>query len=141
MGKRPELVGSRISSRSSNVVIPPDHRVLGSDPFIEKLRNCHGFRERLSHPQRLSLNELRSKVTAVFELPTDAIMRRRRGNSAAEARGLFCCLAVNALGYSGVAVGRYLQVDGSSVSRAVIRGDEYLRKNLDRVAIENLLNH
>jgi REP element-mobilizing transposase RayT len=140
-GNCPERVGDRGPLPATEVGSSSDHRVLGSDAFVARLRSDERFQARLPNPQRLSLDELRSRVAAMFALPVDAIMWRRRGNSAAEARGLFCFLAVKELGYSGVAVGGYLRLDGSSVSRAVSRGDVYRRKHLDGTAMATLLNH
>jgi len=52
----------------------------------------------------MDLNSLQVSVSDYFKLPAAAVLRRGRRNQYAEARALFCYLAVRELGYSGTKV-------------------------------------
>jgi len=106
-----------------------DKRILGSDEFVKELRDRAALREDQLSP--LSLDQLQKGVAEFFGLKPDAIGRRGRQNQTSYARALLCYLAFQELGYSGAEVGRWLKIGGSSVSRAVRRGEELFLSRQD----------
>ena len=141
MGRRPELVGGGPSALpaadAGDDKRVADRRILGSDAFVDTLRREQAVRERIA--PRLTLDELAIKVSSMYNLPADAIMRRRRNNASAEARAVYCHLAVRTLGFTAAAVGRHLHVGSSAINRAVARGGEYLQGSAENDDVDRLL--
>jgi REP-associated tyrosine transposase len=106
-----------------------DDRILGSDEFVRDLRERAALREDSLSP--ISLDELQKGVAECFGLKPDAFGRRGRQNEPSSARALFCYLAVTKLRCSGVEVGQMLGIGGSSVSRAVRRGEKLFLSRKD----------
>jgi putative transposase len=126
-GEQPHLVGGRQrgDKTGSNIETDSkisDDRILGSNDFFQTLREQEQFKEVLQ--DRQSLLELQKAIGDLFELEPCGLGQRGRQNDLSSARALFCFLAVAKLRYSGVEVGRNLGISGSSVSRAVRRGEE-----------------
>jgi len=127
MGRRPELAGARgqyhreLASQFS-VDEEFDPRVLGGSTFVENLQNktapC------FERSCIMDLDVLLERVASFFELPAGDLSRRGRRNRHAEARELFCFLAVRCIRYSGPKVGAVLDMGVPSVSRAVRRGEK-----------------
>jgi len=129
MGKRPELVGggqrrSRLIEGDNTGIGDFDERVLGGGDFVASLRDDPRLGGRLS--RTMDLRSLQIMINEYNSLPEAAILRRGRRNKEAEARELFCYLAVRELGHSGAAVGAMLGIGTSSVSRATRRGEELI---------------
>jgi len=72
----------------------------------------------------MGLDDLLDKVTGFFDLSADDLLRRGRRNRQAEARELFCFLAVRCLHHPGAKVALLLNMGAPSVSRAVQRGEK-----------------
>jgi putative transposase len=129
IGARPELVGGRMNgghdpNGDPTAMVEYDARVLGGSDFVESLRGEHRLRE--SRSFTMSLDSLQARVADFFEVPGRALQRRGRRNHYAEARELFCYLAIRELNHSGAKVGAKLGMGASSVSRAVQRGEALL---------------
>ena len=124
MGRRPELVGGATcheqeDSPNDGALVKSDHRVLGGIGFGETLSR----RVDIKRPSTMTLEVLLARVVDHFHLPLADTLRRGRRNAHAQARELFCFLAVRQLYYSGAIVGAMLNMGVPSVSRAVRRGE------------------
>jgi putative transposase len=129
MGKNPEFIGMGMRRQEaggdSGADNDYDARVLGGSGFLESLRREHRLLDIL--PRAIDLDTLQTRIATLFELPAESLWHRGRRNRQAEARELFCSLAIRQLQHSGAQVGERLGMGASSVSRAVRRGEELLR--------------
>lgn len=71
----------------------------------------------------MDLDDLLDKVADFFALSAEDLLHRGRRNRQAEARELFCFLAVRCLHHPGAKVAARLNMGAPSVSRAVQRGE------------------
>lgn len=124
MGQRPELTRGAACPEHEGLpgggaLVNPDHRILGGHDFANTLSK----QVDIWRPPPMTLDVLLAKVADHFHLPRVDTLRRGRRNAHAQARELFCFLAVNKLHYSGAKVGALLNMGAPSVSRAVRRGE------------------
>jgi putative transposase len=109
-----------------------DERVLGGEGFSQEVQPMAE-----SRPSGLTmpLPRLLEKVAKVFDVPPNQLRQRTRLPGVAEARAVFCCLAVREGGSSGAEVARMLRMSRAGVVRAVRRGEVILgqRPELRRV--------
>jgi REP element-mobilizing transposase RayT len=129
LGKRPELVGGglRRSQKASGVeeeMESFDDRVLGGGAFVEALQ--HDANLKAISPPKLTLLEIQKIAGELFEVEPDLILRRTKMSTASEARSIFCYIAVRLIGEKGIAVGEFLGMGPTGVSRAVRRGEQIL---------------
>jgi putative transposase len=140
-GNRPELVGGglRRSCRltgEEGLEQSFDDRVLGSGDFVDQILQA----EESGPPAiKLSPAALISRVAMLFDLPPTELLLRKRNRPVAEARSVFCYLAVREMGVSGVEVGRLLKISRAGVSFAASRGEVLVANNSDiRMKIKSL---
>ncbi|MFO7605557.1 MAG: transposase [Desulfurivibrionaceae bacterium] len=134
LGKRPELVGGglRRSQKASGLeeeMESFDDRVLGSGAFVEALQ--HDANLKAISPPKLTLLEIQKIAGKLFEVEPNSILRRTKTGSASEARSFFCYIAVRLIGEKGIAVGEFLGMGPTGVSRAVRRGEQILQGRQD----------
>ena len=134
IGEQPHLVGKsqkqhEIDSSFKKDSIISDDRILGGSDFVQTLRDQEVCKEALQG--RKSLLELQKAITDFFGVEPWCLGQRGRQNDISTARALFCFLAVAKLRYSGVEVGEILGISGSSVSRAVRRGESLFQPRID----------
>lgn len=130
LGKRLELGSGRRISKSALEELgdePYDARVLGSGEFIRELQHRQELEAQL--PQVMELKSIVDRVCEHYGITTDALRENSRRASIAEARSVICYLAVRRAGYSGVEVGRLVNLGRAGVSVAVGRGEEKVRKH------------
>ncbi len=145
MGKRPELMGGGLRRSSAlatntNEYQDYDERVLGSGDFVSQLRNS-GILDPIPKTT-VSLEGLNAVIADHFDLSGEALLRRSRQGKGSAARALFCYCAVRMFGHSGAAVGSYLKIGSSSISRAVQRGEQFVEKDAEAKRwLELLLRH
>lgn len=131
-GKRPELVGGGLQRSQCG---QPDHeipeyydeRVLGSSDYVLKLQE-EGILD-CSQRTQISLQDLEIDITEKYSISPDQLLKRSRTSAAATARIIFCYSAVRHFSHSVTAVGTYLAIGSSSVSRAVQKGELLVRED------------
>jgi putative transposase len=129
LGRREELAGGglrRSLARWGRGAKPTeyDERVLGLGEFVAKCRREGRLRDRL--PEGLALDELLTRVAAVYDLEPLELRARSRSARVVEARSLFCYLGVARLGYRGTDLGAVLCLGRSGTSKAAERGRKLL---------------
>jgi len=72
--------------------------------------------------QRVSLDDLISRVCSSFELTLDELVSKRRKREISRARAVLCYLAVDEMDYSGEELARILEISGRGVSDCRDRG-------------------
>ncbi len=72
--------------------------------------------------QRVSLDDLISRVCSSFELTLDELLSKRRKREISRARAVLCYLAVDEMDYSGEELARILAISGRGVSDCRDRG-------------------
>jgi len=118
--------------------VASDERVLGSGEFVNTVLKDDVIRE--GQPSPITLVELQKSVADFFHVELKAFDARGRQNDTSFARALFSYLAVTKLRYSGADVGRMFKIGGSSVSRAIRRGEELFLSREDlQLWWENIL--
>jgi hypothetical protein len=132
-GRRPELIGGGLirslggwsqvlSLRRKGLKIASDERILGSSEFVESLLMEAEMRER----ETLRLSELIPSIKSLAEkiadgegITSDELRSASKKRQVANARKLFCQLAVGKMRYPGAEVARFLGVTSSAVNRLV----------------------
>ena len=135
-GRRPDLVGGGLirsiggwsalkASRSAGLRIMGDERILGSTDFVESvLKHAEEEYEKktMALARGLDLDGLISMVLKNFKIERDILMSSSRQRSVARSRAIICCLAVDRLKITGVAVAGKLKLTPSAVSKLAARG-------------------
>jgi REP element-mobilizing transposase RayT len=131
VGHREDLVGAgRRGRRGKNGVEgnqPTDSRILGDKRFSDGILSNRPLREkaRVLFP----LSDLIQKVSLVLGIESEMVRRASKSRSLAEARGMICYVAIRELGYSGIELGRELNLGSAGVSRALKRAESVFREN------------
>ena len=127
-GRRDDLVGGGLKrsqgDRDNSEYESYDERVLGSGDFVDSLNLQDSLRDNTK--KTVSLVRLLNIVSAVSNLDPDSITRPGKARAPAAARGIICHLATIEFGYSGKAVGRFLNLGPTGVSLASRRGEKEL---------------
>ena len=76
--------------------------------------------------------ELINRVCSRFGVEVKDLISKSRRRDLSKARGVICYLAMNELGYTGVKVGRELNISGRGVSDCLERGEKILLCRLPR---------
>jgi len=108
-----------------------DERVLGGENFHQEM---HPVAE-AEHPTALSLPVLLEQVATAFDVTPDQLLRRTRVLGVADARAVFCHLAVHAGGHSGAEIARVLRMSRSGVCIAIGRGEVLLKSRVDLLKV------
>ncbi len=105
-----------------------DRRILGSGEFVKaKLKEAGEPTE--PKVKRISLQELCDKVRCHFDVDEEDMRSPIKKKQEADAKAVFCYLAIRKIGYYGVEVGDYLNMRGFSANRAAERGKTILQTN------------
>jgi len=99
-----------------------DGRILGGEDFSLSLQTGEPINRTVSLPHLLD------RVSAEFGVPADLLKRRTRVAGVAEARAVFCVLAVREGGHSGAEVARMLGMSRAGVSIGARRGETILKE-------------
>ncbi len=115
------LAASRVSTFASSADNPWDGRILGSGAFVARTLKEAG---ELTEPKvnRVSLQDLCNKIRCHFDVDEEDMRSPIKKKLAANAKAVFCYLAIRKMGYYGVEVGDYLNMRGFSANRAAERG-------------------
>lgn len=114
-----------LASRGGAEFEDSDERGLGGGDFVAGLHQ-----EGLLEPhaqQKIELPTLEQNLSGYYDLPH--LQHRGRQNRASQGRAAFCYCAVSLQGYSGVEVGRYLNIGKASVSRALPKGEAVIGRD------------
>jgi putative transposase len=125
LGKRDKLGGGRRLSKEllrERGEEAYDERVLGSGEFIEGLRVRRELESKI--PQYMEIKEIVSKVCSHFGIDPQELRLNARRARIVDARSVICYLAVRQVGYSGVEVGRHVNLRRAGVSVAAGRGEK-----------------
>jgi putative transposase len=103
-----------------------DVRILGDTDFLQAmLSEAKDHFERYYELKRLGhdLNNVATKVAAIYNIDPDEVMRKGRQKPRVDAKGLFCYWAVRELKMSLTDLARQLDLTVSGVGYAVPRGE------------------
>ena len=152
-GRRPELTGGGLirsaggwrairEAYKAGIRLTSDERILGSSSFVEKTLASAG--EDYDQRMRLKacgidLDTVVDVVSAHFGVDTTELSGSSRRQQICQARALVSYLAVRELLISGADVARRMNIDRSSVSRAVgrVQADPAL-KNMSKALLYHL---
>lgn len=136
LGKRDDLGGGRRITKGMSEgqgEEPYDQRVLGCGEFVEELRARREFESMFLCP--VSIEEIVKKVSHYFNIVPQELRLKTRALKIVDARSVICYLAVRQTGYSGVEVGRYVNLGRAGVCVAASRGEDMVKKNPALVAL------
>jgi len=131
-GRRPDLQETRVSKGDRE---DSDSRILGDRAFIKRVLNDTGEVYRPKR-KRIPLAELVKRVSETLKVDQGDLCSGDRKNQVSKARSVISYMAVREMGYSGVDVGRLLNLSGAAVTKSVEKGkriisaDESLRGKL-----------
>jgi hypothetical protein len=131
VGHREDLVGAgrkgRRGKNGGERNQPADPRILGDKRFSEGILSNRPLKEkaRVLFP----LPDLIQKVSSVLGIESELIGQASKSRSLAEARAMICYMAIRELGYSGLELGRELNLGSAGVSRALKRAESVFREN------------
>ena len=132
-GRRPDLQENRVSKGECKE--DSDSRILGDRVFIERVLNDT---DKVYRPKkkRIPLPDLVKRVSETLKVDQGDLYSRDRKSQVSKARSVISYVAVREMGYSGVEVGRILNLSGAAVTKSVEKGkriisaDESLRVKL-----------
>ena len=135
LGSRPELTGGGLirsaggwrevrAAHKEGIRLTSDQRILGSSDFVDKVLANAGedYDRRVQlKASGIDLEFVVNMVSAHLEVGMEEVCGPSRRQQACQARALISYLAVQEFGIAGADVARRLNVDRSSVSRAIQR--------------------
>ena len=132
-GRRPDLQENRVSKGECKE--DSDSRILGDRAFIERVLNDT---DKVYRPKkkRIPLPDLVKRVSETLKVDQGDLSSGDRKSQVSKARSVISYVAVREMGYSGVEVGRILNLSGPGVTKSVEKGkriisaDESLRRKL-----------
>ncbi len=131
MGSRKDLVGAGMRGRALEGGFgrgqPADPRILGDKGFSEHVLRNRPIREKARI--LFSLRDLIERISSILRIDSGLVLRPSKNRLFAEARGIICYVAIREMGYSGIEVGRELNLGASGVSRALTRAESIFRKS------------
>ena len=104
-----------------------DSRILGDQEFSGRLLRNRPLREK--GRALFSLSELIKEVSSILGIEPDLVQHPSKRRSLAEARGMICYVGVREFGYTGMELGRELNLGVAGVSRALRRAEIVFRKH------------
>ena len=116
-GETAGLLGRKAEEREKG-----DARILGSGDFVSNILKDANDSMEDKVQQRVSLDDLISRVCSSFELTLDELLSKRRKREISRARAVLCYLAVDEMDYSGEELARILAISGRGVSDCRDRG-------------------
>jgi hypothetical protein len=119
MGSRPDLMKNRVNNGESKK--NSDTRILGNSAFADKvLKDANEIDRRKQ--ERIHLPELLKRVSASLKVDQRDVCSGGRKSQVIKARSVISYMAVREMGYSGVDVGRLLNLSGAAVTKSVEKG-------------------
>jgi hypothetical protein len=76
----------------------------------------------------MPVDEIVKRVCDEYKIEAGELVRNTRTAKISEVRAVICYLAVRIVGYSGVVVGGYVNLERAGVSRAAARGELVVKK-------------
>ncbi|MDO3378736.1 transposase [Geoalkalibacter halelectricus] len=126
---REDLVGKRpAGGAKADAEESFDSRILGGQEFVEQLHARQVAIPRQAG--RVSLEGLVQRVCEYYGVNSEDLQTNTRAAQIVKARSVISYLAVRQAGYSGVKVGERINLGRAGVSRAAVRGEAVVRKNL-----------
>jgi putative transposase len=127
--------------RHMGMHIKGDERILGDAEFVESI--VHAAGEKFKHQDKYhfsargyDFDDVVNRVSKLFDMPADMILTPSRAVDRAAARRVVAYWALTVLEMPGTEIGRKLTLSQSAVSRAVRRGEEWVRWHGVGVEIE-----
>lgn len=130
LGKRAELGSGRKMTKQVLEELGEesyDARVLGSGDFIRDLRLRRELEAQM--PRSMEPGVIVARVCGHYGITADALSENCRRAVITAARSLICYLAVRRAGYSGVEVGRLVNLHRAGVSVAAGRGEKLVQND------------
>jgi hypothetical protein len=131
VGHREDLVGAARKGRRGKNGIgrnePGDPRILGDKRFSDGILSSRPLKEKAEF--LFPLSDLIQKISSVLGIEPELVRRASKNRSLAEARGMICYVAIREFGYSGIELGRELNLGSAGVSRAMKRAESVFREN------------
>ena len=142
LGKRLDLIGGGLvrsmggwnmvksSRRSRDYHLKGDERILGDSDFVESVlanQNERLERRYALKAHGLDFQEVIRRVGEVVGLDDENITNASKQPRHVEARTLACYWAVRELGMTAVIVARLLGISQSAVTKAVFRGEKFVK--------------
>lgn len=141
-GRRPELVGGGLirslggwkafKDKRKQGRIKGDQRILGESEFVSEVLKQADERYERYYELRTKgyrLKTVEKRVCEIYKIDRDEIYSKSRVQAIADARGLFCYWAVEALGYHLTDMARRFGMTGPGVGYAVRRGRKIAEDN------------
>mgnify|MGYP000198847865 CR=1 FL=1 len=122
-----EKITSSGSARPGEPFSMP-HLIDAGDTGFAQLAQILRQRETRSK-KGMPADEIVKRVCAEYKIEAGELVRNTRTAKIAEVRAVICYLAVRVVGYSGVAVGRYVNLERAGVSRAAARGERVVKNS------------
>ncbi|MCF6290315.1 MAG: transposase [Desulfobacterales bacterium] len=143
MGKRKELTGgglvrsaggwqSLLEMRRAKAYWRGDERILGDSDFVGNV--LQEAEEELSRKEELKrqgwdLQRLVNEVCRLLAVDVDDLQKKGRANNISMAKGVICYLGYYELGINGAELARFFNISRPSVSKAIQRGDKFIKNN------------
>jgi REP element-mobilizing transposase RayT len=102
-----------------------DPRILGDKEFTERMLRDRPMREKAC---LITPSQLIEKTSLALGLEAGAVREPSKTRLLAEARGMICYVGIRELGYSGLEMGKELNLGAAGVSRALRRGELLFRE-------------
>jgi len=152
LGRKPELVGGGLirsaggwdavkALRNKNMHLKSDERILGDSDFVMRVLTASS--EEFKNKYRLKtkgidFSAVVKKVSNLFNIEPEALLLPGQQRQRVLARSVLAYWAVRELGMTGTKVGHKLGLSQSAVSRALGRGERFIRKkNLKLIESKN----
>lgn len=143
MGKRNELTGGGLKRsaggwegvldlRSAKEYWRGDERILGDGDFVNKV--LQEAEEEFTRKEELrrqgwDLQRLVNEVCHLLSVDPDDLHKKGRANNLSMAKGVICYLGYSQLGLKGTELARFFNIARPSVSKAIQRGDKFVKEN------------
>ena len=142
-GRKPELIGGGLirssggwealkELRSRNMHVKSDERILGDSEFVESVLAASA--EALKSRYRLiaegvDFSLVLKRVSTIFNLDVEKVLQPGKHRKRVLARSVLAYWSVRELGMTGTDVAHKLNLNQSTVSRALDRGEQFIREN------------
>jgi len=117
------------SMRRMKIHVKGDERILGGSDFVEEVLNQASEqmeRRYLLNSKGWTLSKLTERVAEIFGIEQEQVVVAGKQPERVRARSVLAYWATKDLGLSATAVGMYLGLSKSAVSRAVTRGQQLI---------------
>ena len=127
-GRRPDLQENRVGKGECKEDL--DSRILGDRAFIERVLNDT---DKVYRPEkkRIPLPDLVKRVSETLKVDRGDLCSGDRRSLVSKARSVISYMAVREMGYSGVEVGRILNLSGPGMTRGIEKGKKIICNHED----------